>query len=724
MMNPLTRLRSLLAGRTGHTDPASDSLPPESATLPEPPLPEPSPPDGAAWSSQPVPPGPWHEETTDPHSGMEPEAYEEEVEFTVTPWGRLHQIAFSGRAYDRGTAGGTLVSVILHGVLFLLVAEIAVDGPVSSAVTELRAYMINEQEEIPEPEPLLTLAPVDEEPKDDVLASISMSAASVVATEPDLPLELLFPEVDNPHIKLEQIEPKEIAAAELARVVERPGQVGEEQLYLEGAVDRITLEIMERLHDGPVLVVWLMDESISLVDQRAEVAERLEKVYEEIGQTKDRRRAGLLSAVVGFGHQVKERVAPTTDYERVLKEIGDVNADPTGIENVFSAVIYAVQKYRPLISAEKRQIMCVVWTDESGDDYLRVEEAAQLCRRFKVPVYTVGPSSMFGKQIGTMEYVDPEDSQVYNLPVFRGPDSAFQERINLPFWFSGSQLDNLHAGIGPYALSRLAIETGGVYFIHDAEADRAPFRLENMRGLLPEYVSAQAYQQSVARSPFRTAIRRAVEMSYQYELKGTPQLEFAPTGRTYQTELIEAQQTAAYNIARIEQMLAVFGHKGLEEQYENETSGRWRAWYDLNYGRLLAAAVRNNEYNLACAEMKNKGAAFVDQESNRWVFRPSDKYRSTSTEGMANEARRLLTRVIENHPETPFSVLAERELRHGFGFEVDETYVAPPPPPAPRPVVDPNNPNPPPPPPPPPTGRREEQLRQLQRKPPDQLPKL
>ena len=39
------------------------------------------------------------------------------------------------------------------------------------------------------------------------------------------------------------------------------------------------------------------------------------------------------------------------------------------------------------------------------------------------------------------------------------------EQIRLPFWYDGDQYDILDAGFGPYALSRLAGATGGIYFV-------------------------------------------------------------------------------------------------------------------------------------------------------------------------------------------------------------------------------------------------------------------
>ncbi len=648
----------------------------------------------------------------------------EDEEFTVSPWKRLRQIAFQFRAYDQRSIKGTLLSVMLHAAALLLCAEMTVSHPPSRYILEITGYRLNTEEELPL-EPVLSMAPAEETPEQNVMASIALSQASLLTETPELPPEALFEPLPDPDIKLKMPETVEVAAAVLNTVVQRPGQVGEEVLHVDGAVDRITAEIMQRLELGPVMVVWLMDESISLVDDRAQVATRLQRVYDQIEKVNSGPTAGLLSSVIGFGQGLQERVPPTTDAQQILSAIGQVQQDPSGIENIFSSILWAVQRYRPMISTEKRQIMIVAWTDESGDDYTRLEDCVALCQRYNVPVFTVGPSAMFGKQLGLHHYVDPEDGQEYDLPVFRGPDTAFQERIDLPYWFGGSQLPTLHSGLGPYALTRLAMESGGAYFINDAQADRSPFRLKTMRPYMPFYGSPQDYLAQVQTSPLRQAIRGAVQLSYQLKIKGTPQLEFAPTGATYQTELLEAQKVVAYNEPRLRQMLGFFGQKGFEEQYQQEEDPRWRAWYDYTYGRLLAMYVRNSEYNQVLAQMKGKGGQFVDQQSNRWNFKPAFEYTSSTTQKMGEQAQRLLQRCIKQNQGTPWELLANRELQDGFGFDLDESYVAPPPPP--MPVVRPANPNPnppPPPPPPQPPKRRTEQLKKLQRKTPEQLPKL
>lgn len=649
------------------------------------------------------------------------EIVEDEIEFTVGPFARLWEI--TGRNISYVSIQGTAVSVALHALALLLVAEITIPKELNSALVQLVALVPEaapEEEELPPPE--LTLAPVSEQEHENALASLAESAAAVQTDTPNLkPENLVRDIVEEAQNTVPEFIEAPIEGFKLDATRPVAGRVGEEVQHVEGAVDRITHEIMTRLEDGPVLVIWMMDQSISLKDTHAEVAARMERVFREVGKAGRGREAALMNAVVGFGEKMTELQLPTGDHEKIVKAMKNIPIDESGIENVFTAVNYAVDRFHPLMASDRRQGMVVVWTDESGDDNLRLENAIQTCRRFAVPVFTVGPSSMFGRQLGTHAYTHPEDDQVYQIPVFRGPDTPYQERLKLPFWFDGEQHDTIRAGIGPYALTRLAVASGGAYFINDSAKDRASIRLEVMRPYLPAYTSAAEQKKEIDASPLRRAIMASVEVSHKLNFKGTPQLQFAPTGANYQDEMRDAQKTVAYNAVSMEQMLAPFnGGKQMEELYAEEKSPRWKAWYDYTYGRLLAMNVRNVEYNWACAEMKLKGTEFVNKQSNRWTFVPNAQIKmGTSTQKQADEARRLLTRCVEQNPGTPWETLALRELKNPFGFKVEESYVAPPPPPAPRPPAAANNP-----PPPPPTGTRVEQPKMLEKPKVVNLPKL
>ena len=61
----------------------------------------------------------------------------------------------------------------------------------------------------------------------------------------------------------------------------------------------------------------------------------------------------------------------------------------------------------------------------------------------------------------------------------------------------------------------------------------------------------------------------------------------------------------------------------------------------------------------------------------------------------AAKAREYLERVVENHPDTPWALMAQRELDTPIGWEWVGRYDPPPPPPKPRPAAK-ANPTPPP----------------------------
>lgn len=632
--------------------------------------------------------------------------------WTTSPLERLREIVPTIGAYNPRAGYALAASITVHVVFFLLFAQIMVPGYARSVIRDLKASVVEEPEEIEEiEESMFTLAEPNENEAENVLSSLAMATAIEVNDMPEVETDIETFVLEEHTVEVPPI--IENRAFQQSDIVVSVGSIGEQVEHVEGAVDRITHEIATNLERSDVLVVWLMDASISLVEDREAVADRLSRVYDEISQLENLREEALLSAVVSFGKSVDDLVPPTSDGTKIVEAMRNVPVDDSGVENVFDAVGRSITQYRPHIR-DGRKMMLIVWTDESGDDLARLEDVVRTCQRLAVPVITVGPSSMFGREVGTTAYKNPEDGEVYQLPVTRGPDTLRPERLKLPYWFDGPQLENLRAGVAPYALTRLAQESGGAYFINEDKADRAPFALGTMRNYMPDYSSPEEYSVRVRSSRLRQAVLQAVDITLERPLKGTPELQFAPTGENFQQQLREAQQTVAFNTLILNQALSYFGDKGFEAEYQREPSARWRAWYDLTYGRLLAMKVRCDEYNWTCAEMKGKGSDFVDKQSNRWKFKPATELTSgTAAERTATEAIRLLERCVSNNPGTPWEQLAKRELLHPFGFAIDEAYEEPP---KPETMAGNNNPN-------PPLGLRTEKARKLERKEMN-LPKL
>lgn len=452
---------------------------------------------------------------------------------------------------------------------------------------------------------------------------------------------------------------------------------------VEGAVDRVAEEIVRNVERGRTLVAWAFDASGSLVVERGRLAKQIEAVYrhiKELDKGKASEDGGLMTAVVGFGQDRKVMTAPTADADAIAAAIKAVPMDSSGIESTFGTVAEIVKKWHKFKDDEGRpyHLMVIVVTDEVGDDENRLEEAIAAAKAGKAPVYVLGSAALFGKVMGRMNYTDPKTGHTYyNLPVRQGPESVLPEAIHLPFWYDGPQYDSLDAGFGPYALCRLTGETGGIYFVTRMGPGRVSFDPNHMREYRPDWGSKLAYEQGIARSPLRQAVLNAAMISQQ-TLPGQPSLSFPAADDPDFKEAVKRNQVI---VARVEYTVkeALGPISSVSKLRDRETSRRWQAHYDLIRGRLLAMRIRCNEFNSACAQMLRDQPKFKSPGSNTWKLVPSEEInaRDPQAKAVAAEARRLLQRVVDDHPGTPWALLAKRELKDPFGFAWVEANVPP-----------------------------------------------
>ena len=455
---------------------------------------------------------------------------------------------------------------------------------------------------------------------------------------------------------------------------------------VEGAVDRVANEIVRRLEKGRVLAIWLFDASGSLVVERERLAKHIDTVYSHITQLDANKRAedgGLLTAVVSFGHDRKAMTTePTADKAAIIEAIHNVPLDETGVETTFGTVAETARKWGHFKdkSGNVYHPMIIVVTDEVGDDEDRLEEAIEAAApkgKPLVPVYILGSQALFGRADGYMDYTDPKTKQVFRgLPVRMGPESVVIEQIRLPFWYQGFQYDMMDSGFGPWALSRLADATGGIYFITRLGANRMGFDPALMKEYKPDLGSKEQYEATVLNNPFRKAIIDAALVTQQ-KLPGTPPLNFPPADTP---EFKDAMRAGQVVVERTEYTVdeALAPISSVAKLRERETSRRWQANYDLTRGRLLAMKVRCYEYNWLCAKMKRDPLKFEKPGSNAWKLVPDAEIKSSDkVDAAAKEAQRLLQGVLKEHPGTPWALYAQREVKDPFGFKWVEHTVKP-----------------------------------------------
>ncbi|QDT74984.1 vWA domain-containing protein [Lacipirellula limnantheis] len=477
--------------------------------------------------------------------------------------------------------------------------------------------------------------------------------------------------------------------------VQGAGSVG--STGAEGAIDRLTHEILTSLEQRPTMVVWLFDQSGSLKEERAKVIKRFHRIYEELGvidaadnpafrllQDKP-----LLTAVVGFGSQPTMLTPEPTDrIEEIEAAVASIGDDKSGRENVFQAVGMVAEKFRAYRSAKngKRHVMIVVFTDEAGDDIPLVDDTVRTCRKYAMPVYVVGRPAPFGRQTAYVKYIDPDprfDQRPQWVPVSLGPESLMPELLKLRFAQQGEEEELLDSGFGPFALTRLCYETGGLYFashpnravgrrISGDETNNLSahismfFEPDAMRRYQPDYMPVQEYARLLQSNRARQALVQAAEMSWTSPMENV-QLRFPKRDEAELAQLLSlAQRSAAILQPKIDAICQVLLTG--EPDREKLEEPRWRAGYDLAIGRALAVKTRTDGYNVMLAEAK-QGKPFKDEKNNTWVMRSTDSYANTTLEKLGAKAKSYLKRVVEEHPDTPWAALAKRELATPLGWE-------------------------------------------------------
>ncbi len=402
------------------------------------------------------------------------------------------------------------------------------------------------------------------------------------------------------------------AVAPLDRLKDQKGSVGEGTTGAAGAVDRLTFELLQSLEERPTLVVWLFDQSGSLHRTRNEIRERFNTIYDQLGIVERsggkafRRKTTevpLLTSIIGFGQDVKLYTEePIYDLAEIKATVDSIPVDTSGTEKVFTAVELAADQYikfrkNRADNGPLRNVILVVVTDERGDDINRLESSISLCRKWGMPVYVIGVPAPFGREHTLVKYVDPDpkyDQTPQWAQVDQGPESLMPELVKVGFSANFQDEPVIDSGFGPYGLTRLCYETGGIYFTvhpnrnvnrqirqHEIEAYAADmsyfFDPSVMARYRPDYLSPADYQKRVKESPLRTALVNAATIVV--PTLDRPQMRFVKRDEAgLVADLTRAQQDAAKLEPTLIRLAAV-----LEPGYAhrvNETIPRWQAGYD------------------------------------------------------------------------------------------------------------------------------------------------
>ncbi|HEX6985905.1 MAG TPA: VWA domain-containing protein [Planctomycetaceae bacterium] len=437
---------------------------------------------------------------------------------------------------------------------------------------------------------------------------------------------------------------------------------------VEGAIDLLTNEIAASLRENETTVVWLFDGSLSLRDRRNKIADRFENIYAQLDKLGVLGEKRLLTVAAVYADkwtlltdEATEEVGPVAEKIRAIP-------DPdTHLENVVTAVDGVTGRFLAHRTRQRRNMMVVVVTDERGDDFGELESVIGRLKRYGIKVYCVGNAAPLGQ---VHEYVPwtYEDGFVEMLPVDRGPEAAFPELLALPFWGRGGP-PVLSSGFGPYGLTRLTAETGGLYLL--AEETAKSFDAAVMRNYAPDYRPVAVVEAQLRKNLAKQAVVRAATLSQQSDRQSAipmPRLVFPAENDTVLRQAITEAQKPMAVVDHPLQELAMILEQGARDREKLDTP-RWRAVYDLAVGRVAALRARAFGYNTVLAEMKVSPRPFENKNSNQWALRPSDEITGgPAVKKLAETAREHLSRVVDEHPGTPWAELAAIELSTPMGW--------------------------------------------------------
>ena len=108
-------------------------------------------------------------------------------------------------------------------------------------------------------------------------------------------------------------------------------------------------------------------------------------------------------------------------------------------------------------------MMFVIFTDEAGDDETELDRTVAIAAGAKSPCICVGVPAPFGRREVSVKYVDPDpkyDQTPQWIDVRQGPESYLPELVKI----GDADDEAMDSGFGPYSLTRLCYETGGIFF--------------------------------------------------------------------------------------------------------------------------------------------------------------------------------------------------------------------------------------------------------------------
>jgi len=443
-----------------------------------------------------------------------------------------------------------------------------------------------------------------------------------------------------------------------------------------------------RLKTGRLLVVWLLDGSISMHDDYQKMKKKIDYFYnvEGLKSVDD-----MKMAVIVFSDRASLFLKPTSDVGKIKRAFDSVPAG-SGDEMPMNAVIQAVKA----TSKSKRDILIVLMTDEKGQDSDRCEAVGRLLKSRDITLFAVTPRSRFlveSRYVQTVSNrgersVGSEDVGLED--VFRNRITSWAVSPDTPFknYFPGRKaLANLivpyleiPAAAGWFAFEHLIRASGGKYVYFGNSTDAVENR---MVPYLPDYASLSAARSKASRSVAAQALKKLVE-DWDQEYK-FPLYSVLSKGVVFRARN-EARKHREFCNQKISELSILRKRIKSNKKLVKTEPLRWLADLDLAIAQLRVASFHLGQYALAADYWTDKN----NPESRRpggKIFKimlkvPGTTISDADLQALARSimggksgldeymaALKELNNIVDTHKGTPWALAAE-ELKKMWSIKI------------------------------------------------------
>ena len=493
------------------------------------------------------------------------------------------------------------------------------------------------------------------------------------------------------------VAPLQLAQATGSDAVERPARMpGTEALEVVPgygtATDRLAAEITKQFAKQKVLLVWVLDQSESMEDDREEIITRIENIYEEVGKATPAQADGLLTGVVSYGAGTFNHTPkPTAKPQEIMGAIKAVPNDASGQEMQCDAIALAIEKFGPTAEAANRKLMLVLVTDESGDfntNIAQLEATIAKAKEAKCSVHVLGREAIFGYPYAHTSWVHKETRTTHWLRIDRGPETAQPETLQINGFHRRN--DAMPSGFGPYEQSRMAKETGGIFFLLPSPEvrlvgrDARQYDVEALRPYAPDLSSRAAYMAERDKSPLRKAVFKVISDLNPFQ-QGSKMSRCEVSTGAFPIDRAQFAASASVQMKKAEDLIRALQEAQVEleavaGERERETSPRWRANYDLIYAQVVSYQVRLQEYGWYLAEFTRnpkvvKNILGPARPTNGWYVGVIPRLlKPEATQEQRDKADLLFRGIQKDYPSTPWAARAKDEINRGYGIELREGH--------------------------------------------------